>query len=58
MTAAARSFPATSATPKATTQPVVAADAWPFNLKLLLFVLVVFTGNIAAVLYLAQQMPT
>lgn len=54
----------TLAAPRAAARPaqrVEAApandDAWPFNLKLLLGVLVVFAANIATVLYLANQMP-
>jgi len=56
--AIARSLPVTQTTPR--TKPVApasAADAWPFNLKLLLFVLAAFGVNIAVVVYLAGQMP-
>lgn len=41
-----------------TESATASGDAWPFNLKLLLGVLLVFAINIAAVLYLAAQMPT
>jgi len=53
-TAAARSFPATHRAEPETRTPDV---SWPTNLKLLLFVLAAFALNIAAVLYLAAQMP-
>jgi hypothetical protein len=39
------------------TESAPAPDAWPFNLWLLLGVLGVFALNVAAVFYLAGQMP-
>ena len=51
-------LPTLVAEPRPAQITAAAAHAWPFNLKLLLFVLIAFAVNIAGALYLAGQMPS